>query len=318
MKSCKLALSILFGLAVIGAAGYFGFFGFQPPATPAKANTAATPPPTVPVSKGDVRQLVSAPGTVAGTQKMNLVTGVQGRIDEINVRPGDSVKKGQTLARLADPGKYEALVDSTHIDLAKARQDLEDLRAAAPKDTADAQTALLKAEDDLTKAKNLVEALKYPRASQTRLDSTYADYQSALEQVAMAQDSYDKLAALPPDDPRRVEALKAMTEMQKKKDQLLGVYNWLTAKPTEKDKADAEAKLDIAQAGYDAAQRKWERVKNGPDAMALDLAQAKVASAEKAYAQAKDDLAHLTLTAPFDGIITDVKAAVGDQVTDAG
>ena len=49
--------------------------------------------------------------------------------------------------------------------------------------------------------------------------------------------------------------------------------------------------------------------------MTLELAQAKVADKEQQLAQAQDDLAHLTLTAPFDGVITDVKVKVGDQVT---
>jgi RND family efflux transporter MFP subunit len=316
MKPWKLALLILLALAVIGAAGYFGYYGFQPP-VPSQSAAMATPPPTVPVSVGDVRQLVSAPGQLVGTQKMNLTLGVQGQLDEVNVRSGDPVKKGQALARLGDQDKYEAAVASTHLDLLKAQQELEDLGASAPKETADAHQALIQAEDDYTKAKNMVESLKYPRASQSRLDGAYADYQSALQNVALAQERYDKVANLTPDDPRQVDALKALTNIQKEKDRLLGVYNWLSAKPTDKDKEDAQAKLEQAKAVYDNAQRKWERVKEGPDSMTMELAQAKVADQERQYAQAQDDLAHLTLTAPFDGVITEVKAVVGDEVTAA-
>ena len=52
------------------------------------------------------------------------------------------------------------------------------------------------------KAKTLVEALKYPRASQERLDGVYADYQKALQNVAIAQDRYDNVAGCARDDPR--------------------------------------------------------------------------------------------------------------------
>lgn len=313
MKSWKLAILIVLALAVIGAAGYFGYFGVQP-AKAGLANAAATPPPTVALSRGDVRELVSAPGQLIETQQMSLTIGVQGQIDEMDVRPGDAVKKGQALARLGDQEKYEAAVDAAHLDLLQAKQDLEDLRANAPKETADAQQGLLQAKDDLDKAQKVVDSLVYPRASQERLDSAYADYRRALENVALAQNRFDKFAKQTPDDPGRVDALKALTDAQKQKDQLLAVYNWLTAKPTEKDKADAQAKLDSAKAAYDNAQRKWDRVKNGPDSMALELAQANVADKERQYTQAQDDLAHLTLTAPFDGVITDVKAATGDEV----
>ena len=67
----------------------------------------------------------------------------------MNVRPGDAVKKGQALARLGDQGKYEAAVAAARVDLLTARQELEDLRANAPKETADAHQALVQAKDDL-------------------------------------------------------------------------------------------------------------------------------------------------------------------------
>jgi HlyD family secretion protein len=73
--------------------------------------------------------------------------------------------------------------------------------------------------------------------------------------------------------------------------------------------------MDQTKAILDNAQRKWDQVKNGPDAMTLELAQAKIADMQRQYAQAQDDLSHLTLAAPFDGVITDVKASYGDQVT---
>lgn len=314
MKPWKLTLFILLALAVIGAAGYFGFFGFQPPASGQAASPAA-PPATVPVAVGDVHQLVSAPGELVETQQVNLTVGVEGQIDEVNVRPGDTVKKGQALARLGNQGKYEAAVASARVDLLGAQQELEDLRANAPKETADAHTALIQAKDELDKAKNLVEALKYPRASKQRLDGVYADYQSALQNVALAQDRYDNVAGLAPDDPLQVNALKALTGAQKEKDRLLGLYNWLTAKPTEKDKEEAQARLELATAVYDNAQRRWQQVKDGPDALSLELAQAKIADKQMQVAQAQDSLAHLTLKAPFDGVITEVKIKAGDQVT---
>ena len=71
MKPWKLTLIGVLSLAAIGAAGYFGYFGFQPP-TPSQAAAQETPPPTVPVEKGSVRQLVSAPGELVETQQTNL------------------------------------------------------------------------------------------------------------------------------------------------------------------------------------------------------------------------------------------------------
>ncbi len=314
MGRWKMALFIVMALAVVGAAGYFGYNGFAPAAKKGTAQQE-TPPATVPVTVGDVRQLVSAPGQLNATRQMDLTIGVAGRIDAVNVRPGDAVSKGQALAQIGDRGKYEAAVAAARLDMLSARQELEELRANAPKETADARQALLEAEEALTKAQTQVEALKYPRASQERLDGSLNEYQAALQDVALAQDRYDNLTNLGPDDPRKVEALQRLTQAQKEKDRLLAVYNWLSAKPTEQDIQKANANLEQAKATYDNAQRKWERVKNGPDSMALELAEAKLADKERQYAEAQDDLANLTLKAPFDGIIIDVKASVGDEIT---
>ncbi len=316
MKPWMLALLILLALAAIGAAGYFGYYGFQPPA-PGKAAQAETPPATVPVERGDVRQLVSAPGELVETRQASLAFGVAGQVAGVSARPGDAVKKGQELARLGDPAKYEAAAAAARVELLTARQELEDLRASAPKAAADAHAALVQAKDDYEKAKTLVEALKYPRASQERLDGVYADYQKALQNVAIAQDRYDDVAGVAPDNPKYVDALQALTGAQKEKDRLLGTYNWLTAKPTEKEIEERQAKLEQAQAAFDSAQRAYQRLKNGPDATALELAQARVADKEQTYTRAQDDLAHLSLKAPFDGVITAVKVAAGDAVTAA-
>ncbi len=67
MQRWKLVFIVVLALSSIGAAGYFGYFGFQF-TPPEQAAPQATPPPTVAVSKGDVRQLISAPGSLVGTQ----------------------------------------------------------------------------------------------------------------------------------------------------------------------------------------------------------------------------------------------------------
>jgi HlyD family secretion protein len=313
MGRYKLLITIVTGVILVAAAAYFGYFGFQAPATGQPA-AQVTPPPTVSVDLGTVRQLVSAPGALIETQIQNLTIGVSGWIEKLDVQPGDQVKKGQELARLGDKNKYEAAVTSAHLDLLSAQHELDELVANAPKVAADVHSALIQAEDDYKKAQKIVDALKFPRASQDRIDSSYADYRSALENVALAQQRYDNTLKYSPDDPRRVEALKILTDIQAQKDQLLAVYNWITAKPTQKDIDDAQVKLDQTKAIFENAQRQWERVKSGPDSMELALSQAKVDAKKLSYQQAQDDLSHLILSAPIDGVITDVKVKVGDQV----
>jgi HlyD family secretion protein len=124
-----------------------------------------------------------------------------------------------------------------------------------------------------------------------------------------------------------------MAAAQQQYDAAVRNLNGLTGTSSSTDKAVAEANLASAQAQYAQAQREWERVKDGLSEADIALLEAQLADAQRewerlkngadpddiaaaearvAAAQASIDQAHLT--APFDGIITQVESMVGDQV----
>ena len=74
-----------------------------------------TDTPEVTVVKVDVRKelrsTVTSSGEVRPIQFMNLTSEVQGRIEEIYVKEGDLVKKGQPLVRL-DPKQLQSSTDA--------------------------------------------------------------------------------------------------------------------------------------------------------------------------------------------------------------
>lgn len=299
-------LAILF----VGGIGYGGYRSAQ-----ARRPAVVDTPPTVPVARGDVQQVVSAPGQMVETRHQTLHMGVEGQLDEVLVHAGDAVKEGQVLARLAGKETFEAKVAAARLDLLQAQQELNDLVANAPKQSADAQIALMEAQKKLEKAQATVDAMKYPRAGQDRIDSVYNDYQQALQDVALAQNAFDDVVSLADYDARRIAAVNVLTEAQTRRDRNLATYNWLTGKPTEADVAKAQAELKQAQAEADVASRAWKRVEDGPDETQMELAKAKIADLEAKYASAQSDLDHLELKAPFKGVVTEVKANPGDLVT---
>jgi HlyD family secretion protein len=71
---------------------------------------------------------------------------------------------------------------------------------------------------------------------------------------------------------------------------------------------EAKTNLALAHAKVDDAQREWNRLQNGPDPNDIAAAQARVDAAQAALRAAK-------ITVPFDGIVTEVNAMVGDQVS---
>ncbi len=77
---------------------------------------------------------------------------------------------------------------------------------------------------------------------------------------------------------------------------------------TEKEINEADAKLAVATAKMEDAQKEWDRLKNGPDPRDIAAAEARVAAT-----QATINLEFIS--APFAGTITDIPVKVGDVVS---
>ena len=298
-----IGLGIILAIAAVGAAFYFGFRTNTPDQKP-----AVVKPNTVPVTRGTVKDTVTGPGTLNPTQQTGIVSVVNGRLSELNVKAGDPVKKGQVLARIGGREKFAAAVAEAKLKVSQARQNIDDLTSGAPLATAQAQKALKEAEKAAADAKKARQALNYPRAGQTTIQAREADYNQALTDVALAQDSYDKVANLPAEDYRRNSALQVLVEAQKRRDSTLATLNWLQGKPNATDFSDADIKSQIADAALSKAQADWARVQNGADALKLEAANLSLQNAEAQLAEAEADLNNLDLTAPFDGVVIAVKA----------
>ena len=72
--------------------------------------------------------------------------------------------------------------------------------------------------------------------------------------------------------------------------------------------ADADEKLALAEAQLEDARRAYDRLKDGPDKAEIAAAEARVAAAESTLGLA-------SITAPFEGTVTQASSTAGDQVT---
>ena len=93
-------------LIVLGIAGYFGWRKWAKPAKPA----APTYREEV-VTRGTVRRTIQATGTVQPQNRVELGSPVAGRLEDVLVREGESVTKGQTLAWISSTDRA-ALLDA--------------------------------------------------------------------------------------------------------------------------------------------------------------------------------------------------------------
>ena len=113
MRRLKVWHWILIIVIILGA-GTGGFFYFRSPS--ANAATPKTTVQQVTVAYGNMTNMVSASGSLAFPNQKNLTFGNAGTVGEISVKEGESVKSGQTLAKLtlASLTSLQTAVAHTH------------------------------------------------------------------------------------------------------------------------------------------------------------------------------------------------------------
>jgi HlyD family secretion protein len=207
----------------------------------AKAQT--TPQETATVTRGNLLISVSVSGNLEMPHKMDLSFGTTGMVEEILVEEGDSVVKGQMLARL-DAGSLESVVETRRID--------------------------------------------YKIAEYKLMQTVYPHYLSTIE-----TDLPGAWLALE-------EAQSSLEEAQR----LL----------EEGKVEEARVLLGMVEASLDKAQRKSQ---SRPWALPLSvkLMELEVDCAKIALDMAEADLAEAMITAPFDGLVTDININEGQQLS---
>jgi RND family efflux transporter MFP subunit len=312
MKRLTLLLTLLL-LSLTACAGAASSAEATPTAVP---TPIVAQKPTYSVALGTVVRTLRLQGRVAPVQQQDLFFRTDGYVKEVYVARGDVVAAGDVLARLDEPEKYASDIAAAQIEVEKARYDLDELIAAAPVQAAEAQVAMVEAEQALREAELKRTNLDYSRTNNPLVvENAHTDYLLAKVALKEARKAYDAVDHKRETNPERVMALKALLDAQKQYDVTFAIWNWylLPAKPSEIAQADAE--LALAQAKYDEARDKWELLKEGPDPHELRLAEAHVSDTEARLAAAQKALEAIELRAPFDGQILSMGVSPGSQVT---
>ena len=213
-----------------------------------------------------------------------------------------SVKAGASNADLA-------LADAA-VQTAQAKVDSLKASGGSSSDIATAQANLMKAQEslaalkakptasDLAQAQNDLDNAKAKLAA-LKTGPSAADLASAQAAVLQAQSNLTTLKA-GPDAQKVADAQSALNKAQAQLDTLL-------AGPDKGKIADAQVKLSQAQDNL-------TKLKTPVGGSELASAQLAVAQAQSDLDDAKLALQQANLVAPFDGIVTDVKAVVGSSM----
>jgi RND family efflux transporter MFP subunit len=174
-----------------------------------------------------VEQTVTAPGNLVNVGQSDVKMSATGKLSGVNVRVGDTVKAGQTLAEL-DP------VTITQ-----------------------AQVNLLEAQEELEKLQRNRTAMDYPRAT----DSFIKEYKQKIKTQKMLVGQLAAIYenAIGPEE--KAAALTMLSNAQTKLTEMENNLKWYQGRPTDADKAAANAELALAQAKYDAAKAVLDSLK---------------------------------------------------------
>jgi RND family efflux transporter MFP subunit len=161
------------GNAGFGGGGFGGFGGRGGPRPPITVELAS-------VTRADMIDTVTVVGNLIGAATVDAVPKAQGRLQDIYVKLGDHVRKGQAIAKIEDRELLEQIkqAEATYnVSNATIRQRQADLKLAL---------------NNLERSRSLLERDLLPRQT---FDDTDARYQAAQAQLDLAEAQMDQSKA---------------------------------------------------------------------------------------------------------------------------
>jgi len=290
-------LALVLVVAVAGTAVWWFWTQNQAPQT-----TSLTQ--VVTVGRGNLVATIAPTGEVYAPRQEELYFDINKiELIELNVTPGQVVRAADVLARI-DTETLERAVTQAEADLTVAQDTLE--KAQNPYthlDLAGAQRAVTQAQVNLENAqKNLILVQTDSDNAQRIRDLQY--------EAAWYETHYG-------------ESLRKYENGRITKERLdLDWNNLVTAKENlerallnrEIDLANAQDQVPQAEYNLQKAQDTLAEILAGPDPDEVEVAEAKVVSAQATLEDAQDALEAATMVAPFDGTVFSTGAEVGDLV----
>src|SRR6266568_1907857 len=269
------------GFAVVAAAAFY-FWGGQ---------TSAAQYLTAKVERGNLRNTVTATGTLQAVTTVQVGSQASGTISSLSADYNSVVKKGQVIAQL-DPAVSKAQVDQARANLQQAQAGLQQARAAVTNSRAGVSDAQARAQAAVSTTQNNQAGVAGARANLAVLKAQQDDALNYLKQ----QESLLKSGVIPQRD--LDVARTAYQTAQAKYDQ--GTAQLNQAIVNEQMAAGSGVAQSQAQVQQSQAQ--------------VQAAEAQVQQAAAALQLAEVNLAHTTITSPIDGIVVSRDVSVGQTV----
>jgi len=276
------------GLVVLALAAFY-FWGRQ---------DGAAQYLTAKVERGNLRNSVTATGTLQAVTTVQVGSQASGTISSLTADYNSVVKKGQVIAQL-DPAVSKAQVDQARANLQQAQAGLQQARAAVANSRAGVTDAKARAQAATSTAQNNQAGVVGARANLAVLKAQQDDALSLLKQ----QESLVKSGIIAQ---RELDvAQTAYQTARAKYDQGMAQLNQAILSEqsaTSSGIAQSQAQVQQSQAGVEQSQAQ------------VQAAEAQVQQAVAALQLAEVNLAHTTISSPIDGIVVSRDVNVGQTV----
>jgi len=275
-------------VAVLAVAGYY-FWGNQ---------SSAPQYMTARVERGNLRNTVTATGTLQAVTTVQVGSQASGTLSALNADFNSLVKKGQVIAQL-DPAIAKAQVDQARANVQQARASLQQSVASVAGSRAGVSDSQAKALAAKSTVQNNQSGVSSAQANLAVLKAQQDDALAFLKQQeylmksgVIAQRDYDL-------------ANTAYKTAEAKYNQAAAQLN--QAVLSEQSSAGSGIAQSQAQVQQSQAQVQQSQAQ-------VQQAQAQVQQAEAALRLAEVNLAHTTITSPIDGIVVSRDVNVGQTV----
>jgi len=228
---------------------------------------------------------------------------VGGRVSEVLVQEGDSVKQGDVLLRL-ESAEAEALVASAEARLAQAQATLAKIETGArPEEIRQAEAAAVRAEEQYRMAqkgfrtqevKGAAAMTDAARAQRDEARTEFARIEKLRQNSAVSQQAYDQAK-------HGLDAAEAQYKAAQEK-QGIAVEG-----------ARAE-EINMAKAGFQQAAAALDLLKNGARREDIDVARALRDAADADLKRARVAMDEMVVKAPRDGVVESLDLHPGDIV----
>jgi HlyD family secretion protein len=268
-----------------------------------RATSSAVQVQTTTVQRGSIVSTVSASGNVSAPNQVaasfeTSTLDISGRVAKVNVKVGDTVKKGDVLME----------VDVTKLNLAlqTAQSSLASAQVSYNQTKADLQFALRTAQANFDNAKASLAAAQATNAQNPNsIIVAKASLDSATVTLQKAQADYDTIAWR--GDVGMTTQAATLQSATIAYQSALASYKIAAAKIGDSD-------LKSAQTSYSNAQVSLEQAQKNLDTK-LATAQASLDNAKLDVQQAQSNLDNAKLFAPYDGVVSAVNYGVGDRAS---